>query len=382
MPVTPAGRVNRTHLYWHLVFFALVLALLFVVLRGIGGVLAPVVGSLVLSYLLDPVVSWLQRRLHLPRWVGTTVIFLLLMLAVAAVIIVVIPLIVRELSTFAESVPAYVGRFRSTVVPWLERTLHINAPHSFSDLPEGLVADLRALASKLMVPISGVAGEVAKGTASVFKALATLLLIPIFTFYFLPMFPRIVEGGTSLIPRRHLAWVKSTAHDVDRAVAAWIRGQLTVMAILALYYAIGLSIVGVKLAVLIGVLTGLLAFVPYVGVVVGLTLAVLVSLLEYRGVGTLVGIAVVYGAAQIIDGFFLTPKIVGDRVGLGPVGVLLALMLGGHLFGFTGVLLAVPTAAALVVVIRRAIEAYKNSDYYRRELAPGGGPDGQGPTPT
>jgi predicted PurR-regulated permease PerM len=367
MNLTGPGRTSRTHLYWHLVFFGLVLTVLFFTLRGLSDVLTPVVAALVLSYLLDPLVTWLHKKVRLPRWLGTTLIFLLLVLGVVMMMVLVLPLIVRELSVFAESVPGYVNRLRATVVPWLERTFHISPSHSLSDLPDGLVADLRALASKLLMPLGGVAGGLAKGTASLFKAFATLLLIPIFTFFFLPMYPRIVAGAELLIPRRYLGFVKGTTRDINRALAAWIRGQLTVMAILAIYYSIGLSIVGVKLAVLIGLLTGLLAFIPYVGVVLGLTVAMLVSLLEYHGVGTLVGISIVFGGAQILDGLVLTPKIVGDRVGLGPVGVLLALMLGGHLFGFIGVLLAVPTAAALVVVLRRAVVAYKDTSFYRVE---------------
>jgi predicted PurR-regulated permease PerM len=366
MSLNSTSRVRRTHLYWHLVFFALVLAVLFVVLRGISQVLTPVITALVLSYLLDPLVGWLQRRLHMPRWLGTTVIFLLSLLLLVTVLVVVIPLIVRELRTFAEAIPGYVSRLRASTVPWLERTFHISPPDSLSDLPAGLVADLKALASKLVMPLGGMAGRVAQGTASLFSAVGTLLLIPVFTFYFLPLFPKLVRGAEELIPRRYLPTVRATARDIDRALAAWIRGQLTVMAVLAIYYAVGLSIVGVKLAVLIGLLTGLLAFIPYVGVVVGLSMALLVSLLEYHGLGTMIGIAVVFGLAQTLDGLLLTPKIVGYRVGLGPVGVLLALMLGAHLFGFTGVLLAVPAAAALVVIIRRVVAAYKSSQFYRR----------------
>jgi predicted PurR-regulated permease PerM len=188
----------------------------------------------------------------------------------------------------------------------------------------------------------------------------------------------VVRGAEELIPRRYLEWVRETARDIDRALSAWIRGQVTVMGTQALLYAVGLSIVGIKMAVLIGVLTGMLAFIPYVGVVIGLTLALLVTVLEYSGPGQLIGVVVVFGSVQALDGLFLTPYLVGGRVGLGAVGVLLALMLGGNLFGFVGVLLAVPTAAALVVVLRRVLATYKGSHFYRRERDVAAGETGGG----
>jgi predicted PurR-regulated permease PerM len=364
-PLT-TGRQRRSHLYWQVLFFGLVVSLLFVVLRGLGAVLTPVAAALVLSYLLDPIVTWMEKRLGWPRWVGTLVLFLTALLILGALLLLVVPLLVREIHSFAEAVPGYATRIRGTVVPWVERSFGLTVPRSLSELADGLGADMRGVASRVLAPLQGVAGTVAVGTASLIFTIATLLLVPVFTFYFLPAFPGIVRGAEDLIPRRYLAWVQETAREVDRVLAAWIRGQITVMCILTLYYSVALWVVGIKMAVLIGLLTGFLAFIPYVGVVVGVSFALLVALLEYHGPGQVVGVAVVFGLAQVVDGLFLTPVLVGERVGLGPVGVLLALMLGGHFFGFTGVLLAVPTAAALVVVLKRGVAAYRATHFYHK----------------
>lgn len=358
--------VRRSHRFWHVVFFAVVLGILFVVLRGLGPVLTPVAAALVLAYLLDPVVSAMDRRLRLPRWAGTLLLFVLTVLVVALGILLLAPVLVHEINAFREAVPGYVDKISDTLIPWAERTFNLNVPDNFRDLYERWGSDARNVATKVLGPLGGVAGKVVKRTAGVFSTIASLGLVPVFTFYFLPNFPQLIAGGRELIPYRYRPWVDDTAAEIDRALASWIRGQITVIICLATLYAVGLSIVGIKMAVLIGLLTGFLAFIPYVGFVIGLAFALLVCMLEYHGPGQLVGVGIVYGSVQMLDGVFLTPRIVGDKAGIGPVGVLLALMLGGHLFGFVGVLLAVPVAAASAVVIKRMLAAYRQSLFFRK----------------
>jgi len=360
---------RRSHLYWHLIFLTVALGALFVVIRGLTQVLVPVVSALVLAYLLDPLVGFLQRRFKLARWVGTTLLFFIAMIITVLAVLLLLPVIVHELQSFAAAVPGYVARIRDTLIPWMESTFGVTVPHTLDELSTRAGANLQALATQLMGPLGGVAGRVIESTAGVFSTVGTLVLIPVFTFYFLPKYPQITAGALELIPPRYRAWVSDTAREIDRVLAAWIRGQVTVMACLAVAYSIGLSIVGIQMAVLIGVITGTLAFIPYVGFGIGAIMAIIVCLLEYQGPGQLVGVAIVFAVVQAAEGFVLTPYLVGDRVGLGPVGVLLALLIGGSLFGFVGVLLAVPVAAAVVVVLRRALSAYRSSAFFCREDA-------------
>jgi len=252
------------------------------------------------------------------------------------------------------------------VLPWIESTFSVTVPRTFHELTEQFGADAKALASKALAPLGGMAGKVMQRASALFSAQGTLVLVPIFTFYFLPKFPSILAGAQELIPRRYLAWVQQTGKEIDKVLAAWIRGQLMVIGILAVLYAVGLSIAGVKMAVLIGLLTGCLAFIPYVGVIVGVVLALGVSLLEYSGPGQIIGVVAVFAVVQALEGLVITPRVVGEKVGLGPVGVLLALMIGGQLFGFVGILLAVPAAASLVIVIKKAIGTYKESLFYAK----------------
>ncbi len=340
---------QRSHRLWHAVFFGLVLALLFIALRGLGPVLVPVAAALILAYLLDPLVTHLNRRLRLPRAAGTAVLFVAGLLFIAALLVLVVPAMVREVRAFAEAFPGYLARVRANLVPWVEQTAGVSVPRTFDALVQGFGADVKTVMKELIAPLGGMAGKVARSAADVVSALGTIFLVPVFTFYFLPRFHDITAAGFDLIPRRYQPWVRDTAAEIDVALAAWIRGQLTVMALLAALYAAGLSIAGVKMAIFIGSLTGVLAIVPYVGVAIGFSLSLLVALLEGQGWGPVVGVLVTFGVVQGLEGLVLTPLLVGEKVGLGPVGVLIALILGGTLFGFVGVLIAVPTAAALLL---------------------------------
>ncbi|PID38921.1 MAG: hypothetical protein CSA24_00365 [Deltaproteobacteria bacterium] len=364
--------VRRTHRYWHLLFFAVVLAVLFAVLRGLGKVLTPVVAALVLAYLLDPLVSWAKRRLRTPRWVSTLLLLLLGLLFLVLIFSLLIPVLVDELHQFGTRIQ----HLPKTLLPWVEKTFDVELPHSFKELWAKVGGEVKGASGSILGSLGGVAGKVAKGTAGVLGALGalassigTIALIPVFTFYFLPQFPLLVSGARGLIPYRYRPWVDDTVNEIDRVLASWIRGQLTVMAILALLYALGLRFIAqLDMAVLIGLITGLLAFIPYVGFTLGLILGLTVCLLREGGVDPtqLVVTLAVFGAVQVLDGLVLTPRIVGNKTGMGPVGVLVALLLGGKLFGFVGVLLAVPVAAALVVVIKRGVVAYKGSLFFRR----------------
>lgn len=379
-PAAPLERLaRRSHRLWHAVFGGLVLALVFIVLRWLGPVLTPVFAALILAYLFDPVVTHLHRRLKVPRTAGTGILFVAGLLVLAAILVAVIPAMVREVRAFAEAFPGYLTRVEASFVPWVERTFGFAVPRTFGDLLARLGTDVKTLMKEVVAPLGGVAGRVASGAAGVVSAIGTAFLIPVFAFYFLPRFPEIVEGAAGLIPRRYAPWVRDTAKEIDRTLSAWIRGQLTVMALLATLYATGLSIAGVKMALFIGTLTGLLAIVPYVGVAIGFGTAMLVALLEGQGLRPVVGVLLTFGVTQAVEGLVLTPLLVGSKVGLGPVGVLIALILGGALFGFVGVLIAVPAASALVVVLRRGIAAYRESDLYRGP-PPGGAAEDPGET--
>ena len=364
--------VRRTHRYWHAAFFAAVLFSVFLVVQGLGRVLTPVVAAMILAYLLDPLVTGMEARLRLPRWLGTLVIVLVGVSAITTLLVILVPVVAREVEVFGGTLE----KLPVTVLPWIERTFHVELPHSLKDLWARFGVELRGAAGSVFGSLSGVAGNVAKGTVGLFNvvgdaasALGSAGLAVVFTLYFLPHFPSLVSGARELIPFRYRRWVDGAASEINAALAAWMRGQLTVMATLAALYALGLKFVAhLEMAVLIGLLTGMLAFIPYVGFALGLVAALLVCVLRSGGpeLSQLVETVAVFGVVQVIDGLFLTPRIVGEKAGIGPVGVLVALLVGGKVFGFVGVLLAVPVSAALVILLRRGLEAYRASLFFCR----------------
>jgi predicted PurR-regulated permease PerM len=194
---------------------------------------------------------------------------------------------------------------------------------------------------------------------------AAMLLLPVVLFYFLMDWPRIVRHFTALVPPRYSAAVDAFVLECDHMLGQYLRGQLLVMLLLACFYSAGLALFGFQLALPVGIFTGLAVFVPYVGFGLGLVLAILAAALQFGSVYGFVGVAVVYGLGQIVEGFFLTPRLVGERIGLHPVVVIFALLAFGHLFGFVGVLVALPVCAVLVVAFRRLQVFYFASPLYR-----------------
>jgi predicted PurR-regulated permease PerM len=216
-------------------------------------------------------------------------------------------------------------------------------------------------------------GVLVGGTASVFGALAAIVIVPVLAFYLLLDFDIITAHALALVPTREREQVARTAREVDGVLGHFVRGQLTVMGILAALYGIGYMLVGVPLAVPIGLVAGLLSFIPYVGSAVALGLGLLMVTLHWEGWQPLVGVVIVYTVVQALEGLVITPRVVGDKLGLSPVWVLLALMVGGELFGFVGVMLALPAAAIAKVFASHALRRYHESQLYlaRASLVPG-----------
>jgi predicted PurR-regulated permease PerM len=206
-------------------------------------------------------------------------------------------------------------------------------------------------------------------TASVFSAVAALIIVPVLAFHLLRDFDDIVAAVVELIPASHRERTTALGREVNAVLGRFVRGQLTVMAIVAALYAGGYTLVGVHLAIPIGLVAGLFSFIPYVGSALALALALLMTVLHFHGVGQLISVTAVYGVVQILEGFVITPRIVGDKLGLAPVWVLLALMVGGELFGFLGVMLALPAAAVVKVFAAHGLRRYRRSTLYGRPMA-------------
>jgi predicted PurR-regulated permease PerM len=327
-------------------------------------VLAPMMKGLrigaALAYLGDPLVDRLQRW-KLSRTAGVSVVFIVLTVAGLLIVLLVLPVLYTQLAALLKRVPE--------ALLWLQNSL---LPLLGIALPEGVALDAEGLKS-IVTQHWARAGDVAaaiwervsSNTAALLTALVNLLMVPIVSFYLLRDWDDLVAWVRDMIPPRLLPTVSGLAKETDEVLGSFIRGQLYVMAALGLYYSVGLMLVGLDLALVIGVGAGLISFVPYLGTIVGIAAALTAMFLQTGEWLPLVWVALVFGIGQVLEGAVLTPNLVGDKIGLHPVTVIFALMAGGQLFGFIGVLIALPTAAVLAVLFRHAKRGWLASRVYQ-----------------
>ena len=329
-------------------------------------VLTPFLVAAVLAYALNPLVNrvhaWFRGKT--PRWLAVTLVMIIFMLTVTGVVMLIVPVVVKEMPVLQSQIPVLLDRGSHWLQGIFDRfgiPLQVNVGtlkellrDYFSSKPDGGgPSGIESVLSSLKI-----------GGSVAFAVLGNLMLIAMVLFYLLVDWERIIANLFRLVPRRMREAVHSFATEADEVLGQYLRGQLTVMLILAVYYSVALSLFGFDLALPIGIFTGLAIFVPYLGYGVGLVLAALFGILQLGVVKALVMVGVVYGIAQVVESFYLTPRLVGERMGLHPLVVIFALLAFGQLFGFVGVLLALPISAVLLVAGRRLRAQYLQSDLY------------------
>ncbi|THF61469.1 AI-2E family transporter [Pseudothauera nasutitermitis] len=326
-------------------------------------ILAPFAIAAVLAYICDPAVNWLVGH-RVPRPLAVLLVILGIGLLVLMLAGILAPMIYSETATLITRLPDLLDHFNTSVAPWLARRfdLHIQLDAAFV---RELINQHSAGAQNL-IPI--LLAHARSGGMALISLLVNLFLIPIVMFYLLQEWPRLMNGLRDIVPRPWLAPGMRIARSIDSVLSEFLRGQLSVMLLLAVFYSVGLWLAGLNFALPVGVITGLMSFIPYVGFGGGLVLAILAALLQGDGWSPLIGVAVVYGLGQLIESYLLTPYIVGERIGLHPLAVIFALMAFGQLFGFVGMLVALPVSAALLVALRELKAAWLASRIYRGEL--------------
>ncbi|MDR1661644.1 MAG: AI-2E family transporter [Azoarcus sp.] len=322
-------------------------------------ILTPFALAAVFAYLCDPAVDALVRR-RFPRPAAVSLLIGALCLAFIALALVLLPVLYREATMLAQRLPGLIDLFNARVPPLLREWFDADFRLDAGQFREWL-GQLRSSAQDVLPALLSHIGRSGLALAGV---AAKLLLIPVVTFYLLQEWPRLVAAMKRALPRPWLPRTLKIAREIDSVLAQFCRGQLSVMALLALYYSVGLWLAGIEFALALGALTGLLIFIPYAGFLGGLTLALLTALLQGGGWEPLIGVAVVYGIGQLIESFALTPYLVGERIGLHPLAVIFALMAFGQLFGFAGVLVALPASAALLIGARELARAWFASALY------------------
>lgn len=338
---------------------------LVVILLLLGPILTPFIAGAILAYALNPIVDWLRSKrlgsFRMPRLVAVIFVMLLLISVVTAFALIIIPMMIKEWPMLYEQIPAFVAKINSLLNPFLNE-LGIQIPVDNAGIKK-ILAD-QFVPKGEGVWKSLIASAKFGGTAVLTWAW-NLILIPIVLFYMLKDWHIMMRKLRDMIPRRWVVKAVNFAHDVNDMLAQYLRGQLLVMMILSVYYSIALALAGYNVAIPVGIMTGLLAFIPYIGICFGLALAITATLLQFSGMEAWITLGIIYGFGYSFDGLLMTPKLVGDRIQLHPLIVIFALLAFGQLFGFVGILLALPSSAILSVAYKHVRNYYFNSNFYK-----------------
>ena len=345
--------------FWVAVWLALVFLLV-----ALGPVLTPFLAAAILAYALNPGVDRIDHlrfgRFGMPRALAVVIVLVLFFLALTALVLIVIPVLQKEIPLLQAQIPQFLSKLNDMLEPKL-REMGIKIRLDGTGIKTLLSQRMATSGDELW---GAVLASARVGGTAVLGWIATLVLIPVVLFYLLldwhPMLARIARA----VPRRWVGHTVGMAIEVDTLLAQYLRGQLLVMLVLAVYYSSGLMLAGFDVALPVGIITGLLVFIPYLGFGLGLILALIAAVLQFADWSGVVAVAIIYGCGQVFEGFFLTPRLVGERIGLNPLAVIFALIAFGQLFGVVGVLLALPASAVLMVAFKHLQRHYLRSSFY------------------
>lgn len=348
------NKVNINPYVWFVVFFAF-----FFLLYVLRSVLMPFVAGILVAYLLDPMVDRLQK-FKMSRTCATLVVCVLTVLVVLPLLGLLLGMIENQVSLLLKITPKYLGLIMEKINPLLAKLIE--------RFPELKDANLEEIVKANIGNALKIAGKVLKGVISnsfaILNIVSLLLVMPVVAFYMLRDWDSFVKKTEGLLPKKSKKGIIDSFKEIDKIIAGFIRGQLSVCLILGVMYSIGLKLVGLELGLLVGFIAGIISFIPYVGSITGFVVGCVLAFAQYGDFSHVVYVIIVFMVGQFIEGNFLTPKLVGESVGLHPVWVMFALLAGGVLLGFLGLMLAVPIAAIIGVLVRNAIKKYKKSSLY------------------
>lgn len=327
-------------------------------------VLAPFLVAAILAYICDPLVDKLSilgyKKYQFGRTTSTVLVMLAVLGAIVVLILIFLPLLQKQSLLIVERLPALITNLRANVEPWLQAKFGISLAIDSAYIQD-IISKNWKTAGNILGDVLQTAGS---NSLALIGVVANILLLPVVLFYLLRDWDTFTEGIGKLIPRDLVAKSTEIAQEIDQMLAEFLRGQLTVMLLMSVFYSAGLWLAGLDNALPIGIIAGLLNFVPYLGPALGMGLALLVGTLQFSSFSQIIPVLAVFGIGQLIESNVITPKLVGQRIGLHPVVVIFALLAGGQLFGFAGVLLALPVAATIAVALQHAKDNYLDSDAY------------------
>lgn len=338
---------------WQLLAIAAVIVWLIWLLAP---VIMPFAIAAMLAYLGDPLADRLEK-LGMGRTLAVSIVFVVLVLVAAGALLLLVPLIARQVESVVQNFPNYLTWARDTALPWLQRKLHLD-PHALDS--DRLMAALK----EHIGSIGSVLGKLSRSGVGAVMWLTNLVLIPVVAFYLLRDWDRLVAWIDRMLPRSVEPTIAHLARESDAVLGAFVRGQLLVMLALGIFYGVALTLVGISVGPLIGMVAGLLSFVPYLGFITGFAAAIIAALVQHGDWSHVLLVVGVFVVGQLLEGYVLVPRLVGEKIGLHPVAVIFAVLAGGYLFGFLGILLALPAASVILVLLRYLSERYRQSELY------------------
>lgn len=344
---------------------------LFYLLRG---VMLPFVAGMAVAYFLDPACDWLERR-GASRTFATVIISAFFFLLVAFIIVLLVPLIYGQLVDLVQKFPDYLSVVREKLVPLIAGLEPLIGEEGIAQI-RGTLTEHGGDAVRWL---GRMLGGVLTRIETVFNLVSLLVITPIVSFYLLRDWDHLVAKVDGWLPRAHADTIREQFRKIDETLAGFVRGQVTVCLLLGLFYGVGLTLVGLEFGFVVGLGTGLVSFVPYFGMFIGFAVGIVIAIVQFGDPVSIAMVAGVFLVGQFIEGNFVTPNLVGERIGLHPVWVIFALLAGGSLLGFVGVLIAVPTAAVIGVLLRFSIDEYLESPLYLHDapdVPDSGGGDG------
>ena len=331
----------------------------FLLIWLLSPILSPFLFAAILAYIFNPIVSWLEKY-RFSRTISTLLTMVLLGFVFFLLLLILIPLIQKESAQLMARLPAELDWFQAQVIPWIHNNLGVDISFDVTEIKVFVMDHLKVAGNFALQLLP----SIRSGSAIVMSVLTHLLLVPVVFFFILRDWKVLLAHLEVLIPRRWHAESLKVLGEIDGVISEFLRGQLAAMLVMSVFYFFGLRFSGLELALPIGLISGLLGFIPFLGLVTGVTLAIVASVLQYQGLAAVVPILVVFGLGQVVEAFIVTPYLVGERIGLHPVVVIFSLMAFGQLLGFFGVMLALPMSAALLVGFRHLRQRYLASRYY------------------
>jgi len=353
--MNPEHSKDLHHLWW-LALGCVVVGMVYL----LSPILTPFLLAAVIAYICNPMVSYLAAK-KIPRTLGAVLVMILLLSLFVALILIMVPIFEKEVFRLIEKIPTYLEMLRDNLIPWVEARFGVNLQPDIGMLKQAF--------SEHWQKAGGIAAKVlpslTSGGMAVVEFFVNLVLVPVVLFYLLRDWDALIKQMDEMIPRYWHEQVNQLADETDRILAEFLRGQLAVILIMSICYITGLWLVGLEFALPIGLLAGILVFVPYLGMIIGLMLATFAAIMQFQDWSGVIAVWVVFGFGQLIEGMVITPWLVGDRVGLHPVVVIFSLLAFGQLFGFFGILLALPVSAVLLVWLRHIRQQYLESNLYQ-----------------